>query len=443
MAKVIVMPKLGLTMTEGLIGTWYKDEGEAVAAGENLFSVETDKLTNDIESTETGLLRKILKPAGATVDCMVPVAIIAAANEDITALLAVEAPALTTEPPTPLPDPTARTTAAAAASPGGAAASGGRIIAAPAAKKLAAEKDVDLAQVTGTGPKGRITIKDVEAHLAAAPAAPKASPMARQLATDAGLELADIPADGRIMKADVRAYAAGLADPAAATDMTAAEERRPMSSMRRIIARRMTESWTYPAVTMDIKIDAGPMKALRQALKDTCKIGYTDMIIKCTAVALTEHPLLNAAIEGEEIVLKHYVNIGFAAALDEGLLVPVIKHADRKGLAAIAAEVRQLADDARSGRLSPDALSDGTFSISNLGMYGIESFSPIINLPEVAILGVNAIQDELILRDEEVTVRPTMKLSLTTDHRAVDGAVAAQFLQRLKALLENPGLLLL
>lgn len=430
MAKVVVMPKLGLTMTEGLIGTWYKKEGEAVTDGENLFGVETDKLTNDIESTETGIVRKILFPAGETVACLEPVAIIAAADEDISNLLTVKEKAPQSN--TPQKSEVVQKTKTSEKRGVGA-----RIIAAPAAKKLAAEKDVDLAQIQGTGPKGRITLKDVEDFLAAPESkSTKASPMAKKLAEQKGIDLTDIAVTGRVMKQDVLDYTVS-------ENAEALEERIPMNGMRKVIAKRMTESWTSPTVTFDIVVDVSKLADLKAALKEQCKVSYTDMLIKFVSKALMEYPLLNCSIDGDEIILKKYVNMGVAVAIEDGLLVPTIKNADKKGLAAIAKEVKQLAVDAREGKLSPDALVGGTFTISNLGMYGIDAFSPIINQPEVAILGVNAIREELCLKDGVVVSKPVMKLSLTADHRAVDGAVAAAFLKRLRELLENPGMMLL
>lgn len=433
MAKVIVMPKLGLTMTEGLIGSWYKKEDDSVEVSEKLFGVETDKLTNDIESTEAGILRKILVGEGSTVPCLEPVAIIGAADEDISSLI----PGSAAPPSSFVPQDSAAAKSKVISAPAAEKPAGGRIIAAPAAKKLAAERGIDLSQVKGSGPGGRITIKDVENYFAAEKIeSPKASPMAAKLAAEKGIDLADISSDGRIMKKDVLSYLSNH-------EAAALEERLPMSSMRKIISKRMTKSWSYPSVTFDISVDVTALLNLKNSLKEIIKISYTDMIIKCVSAALIEYPQLNCSIDEDAIIIKKYINIGVAVAIDNGLLVPVLRDADKKGLAVIAKEAKQLADDARTGRLSPDALSGGTFTITNLGMFGIESFSPIINLPEAAILGVNTIKEELALVNGEVIAKPVMKLSLTADHRAVDGAVAAAFLKRLKELMENPSLLLL
>jgi pyruvate dehydrogenase E2 component (dihydrolipoamide acetyltransferase) len=431
MAKAVVMPKLGLTMTEGRIEKWFIGEGEAVAAGDKLFEVTTDKLTNEVEAAESGILRKILVPAGESAECLKPIAVIGAADEDISEFVGGAAAPAAEEAP-----------AAAAEKPAEKApekAVGGRVLASPAAKKLAAEKGIDLSDVEGTGPKGRITEEDVERY--AAQPKTKASPMAEKIAEKNGVALDSVAHDGgRVMKQDVMNHiAASDAQNKAQTQ----EERVAMSPMRRVISQRMLQSWTAsPAVTYDIGVDITNLKALKGSFGDV-KITYTDFLVKILSKVLLEFPLLNCSIDGNELVYKHYVNIGVAVAVDSGLLVPVIKDAHIKGLAAISSEIKSMAADARSNALTPDKLSGGTFTVTNLGMYGIESFSPIINQPEVAILGVNAIKEELSLKNGEVVAVPMLKLSLTADHRAVDGAVAAEFLRKLKQYAENPYQLLL
>lgn len=427
MAQTLVMPKLGLTMTEGTIGRWFKSVGDHISVGEAIYEVETDKITNSVEATLEGTLLKIIVEAGGKVPCMEPVAIIGEPGEAIEDLApvaaAAEAPKETAAP-------------AAAAKPADAPTRpAGSVLASPAAKKRAKELGLDIGAITGTGPKGRITLEDVE-QFAAAPT-PKASPLAAKIAADKGVDLADIPADGRIMAKDVSDHLSR-----AATGQR--EEVVPMSAMRRVIAKRMSESaHTSPTVTLDISVDMSALIALKGQLAATdIKVSYTDMLVKMTGVALRAFPLLNCSVDGDNLIMKHYVNIGVAVALENGLVVPVIKDADQKRFTEISTEIRALAAQARAGTLGPDALSGGTFTITNLGMYGIESFTPIINQPEVAILGVNAIVDTLVLVDGQPVAIPKMKLSLTTDHRAVDGAVAAQFLARLKSFIEKPALLL-
>ncbi len=448
MAELIVMPKLGLTMTEGTISNWRKAEGDTVAQGEILFDVETDKISNEVEAKLSGVLRKIIVEEG-TVDIFQPVAVIGDAHEDISALLGggvAAAPALE-EAGTPAD------AGAAAAEEGEAAvpAAGGRIKASPYAKKTAALLSVDLRQVRGSGPEGRITEGDVRKYAAeggsGAAAKVKISPAAAIEAAALGIDPSGLHKEGRIMKEDIRSFAAASSKTAVQPAVQAAVQeitRVPMNSMRRIIAKRMLESQAVsPAVTYNMKLDTTALGVLRQQLKDTLKVTYTDLLVSIAAKALLEFPLLNCSIEGTEFVMRNYANIGVAVGLEEGLIVPVVKNAGQKGLAEISQEVKRLAAGARNNSLTSEELTGGTFTITNLGMYGMESFSPIINQPEVAILGVNAIVDTPVAVNGEIVIRPLMNLSLTADHRAVDGAVAAQFMQRIKAYAEKPALLLL
>lgn len=437
MAKIVVMPKLGLTMKEGTVARWYKNEGDEVGEKEVLFDVETDKLTNEVEAPEGGVVRKILVPEGETVECLKPLAIIASKDEDISSLLkeagasekAAEASKAQLET---VPEAAAQAEQSAEA---------GRIVAAPAAKKLAAEKGIDLGMVKGTGPGGRIVIKDVEDFHTAASAPQKVSPVAAKMAEELKVDVTGIRKEGRIMKEDVLAAAAAEA---AGVSPEGKEKRVRMTQMRRIIAARMQESWAVsPAVSYDIRVDVSRLMSIRESLKDKAKVTYTDLIVKIAAAALLEHPLLNSSIDGDEIIMKEYVNIGVAVAVEGGLLVPVIRGVQDKGLKEISETLSTLAQKAREGELSSDDLQGGTFTITNLGMFGIESFSPIINQPQSAILGVNAIVETPVVVGGEISVRPFMNLSLTADHRVVDGAMAAQFLKKVKELIENPELLLL
>lgn len=267
----------------------------------------------------------------------------------------------------------------------------------------------------------------------------KASPLAEKVAGKIGLDLHDVPAHGRVMAQDIMQYLRTGGSPAAQPQETV-----PMNGMRRAIAKNMQAShMTSPTVTYTLSVDMTELKRYRQQLKAVeVKVSYTDLLVKFVAKALLEFPLLNCTVDGEQIVYKHYVNMGVAVALDNGLVVPNIADADKKTLTQISAELKKLSAAARQGTLAPERMENGTFTITNLGMYGIESFSPIINQPEVAILGVNAMVDTPVVRDGEVVVRTLMNLSLTADHRVVDGAVAAQFLHRVKTLLENPALML-
>ena len=443
MAKVVVMPKLGLTMTEGTVSKWLKKVGDEIKSGEPFFEVETDKLTNTIEANTDGVVRHFFVEEGTTVPVLDKVAIIAAADEDISALLG-GAPAAAAAPEAPAAAPTA--SAAPVRAPGE------RVVAAPAAKKLAKELGIDLALVPGTGPNGRITLDDVKnwKPAPAAPAAPaaeeapktKASPLAAAVAKDLGIDLDKIGAKDRVLAEDILRYLESTREKA--PEEAPREEVVPMNGMRKAIAKNMLNShMTSPTVTANLSVDMSAMKAYREQLKaKEIKVSYTDLLVKFIAKALTEFPLLNCSVEDNKIVYKHYVNMGVAVALDNGLVVPNVTDADKKSLTEISKEIKELAKLAREGGLPMEKLRGGTFTITNLGMYGIESFTPIINQPEVAILGVTTMEDRAVVRGGEIVIRPMMTLSLTFDHRVVDGSVAAEFLQRVKALLENPALML-
>ncbi|WP_414733388.1 dihydrolipoamide acetyltransferase family protein [Acetobacterium carbinolicum] len=439
MAKFLVMPKLGLTMTEGNIANWRKVEGDSVTMGEIIFDVETDKITKEFESPGEGIIRKILVSEG-TVEVLKPIAIIGKADEDISALLAeaekaVASPvASATKPDAPEPPKAEQ----APVKP----ATGGRVKASARTKKIAAELKIDIAQVTGTGPQGAITEKDVNEFAEKAKTAqPKISPTAGVIAAGLGVDPGQINKDGRIMKADVLAFKQNAdflkyADPQEFT--------KPMSAMRKIIASRMSASQeTAATVNYNQRVDTTAMKQLREELKSTTKITYTDILVKILSRVLLEFPLLNSAIVGTDIVTRNYVNIGVAVALPDGLIVPVVKFANKLDLGAISTEIKALAEKARNNELETDEITGGTFTLTNIGMFGMESFTPIINQPEVAILGINTIIDTPMVVEGQVVIKPMMNLSLTADHRVVDGSVAAQFVARLKELIEKPGLLLL
>ena len=442
MAKVVVMPKMGLTMTEGTVSKWLKKIGDEVKEGEPFFEAETDKLTNTIEATASGVVRHFFVEEGTTVPVLEKVAIIADAGEDISALLGDAAPAAA-------PEAAAAPAAAAPAAP--VRAPGERIVAAPAAKKLAKELGIDLALVPGTGPNGRITLDDVK-NWKPAPAAPaveeepkkKASPLAAAVAKDLGIDLEKVEAKDRVLAEDILRFLENTREKAEEKEEAPREELVPMNGMRKAIARNMLNSvQTSPTVTMNLSVDMTAMKAYREQLKSQeIKVSYTDLLVKFVSKALLEYPLVNCSVEDNKIRYKHYVNMGVAVALDNGLLVPNIPDADKKSLTEISAEVKELAKQAREGSLPMDRLKGGTFTITNLGMYGVESFTPIINQPEVAILGVTTIEDRAVVRGGEIVIRPMMTLSLTVDHRVIDGSVGASFLQRVKNLLENPALML-
>jgi pyruvate dehydrogenase E2 component (dihydrolipoamide acetyltransferase) len=311
----------------------------------------------------------------------------------------------------------------------------------PAARRLARELGVEIARVTGTGSGGRITEKDVQAfHDSRAPVA--ATPLARRMAEEEGLDLTEIQGTGpggRITEDDVLSVLEGGAGPPVARPGVV-----PFAGMRQAIAEGMLESLHSMAqLTLTTQADVTGLVELRDLLRQRweARVSYTDLIVKAAAVALREHPILNSMLVGEEIVLHDEVNVGVAVALDEGLIVPVVRHADRKTVLEIHAEILDLARQAREGTLSVDQVTGGTFTVTNLGMYGVDAFTPIINPPQVAILGVGRITEGLALQGGQVVSRSKMALSLTIDHRVVDGAPGAAFLQTLVQLLEHPALI--
>lgn len=422
MAQMLVMPKLGLTMTEGKIVKWLKNEGDTVSMGDEICEIETDKLTNVMESSADGVLLKIVTKAGETVTCLSPIAYVGEAGEIVESEQIVK-PEQIDEVKAPVSGSQIPSSTAPSE----------RIKASPAARKLAKEKGIDLSAVTASSPGKGISLQDVEAFLSTPGV--RATGLAKKIAEERGIDLGSIYTGDRIKAGDL---------PDVQSDRLP-EERQPMSPMRKIIARRMSESRSIsPEVTFDISVDMSAMQAAKADIAATgLKVSYTVLIVGIVARLLPEFPLINCSVDGETLIIKNYVNIGFAVALPDGLLVPVIKNADKKGFAAISEEIKSLANAAGSGKLSPADMEGGTFTITNLGAFGIESFTPIINQPEVAILGVNAIIDRPVVINGEIVIRPMMKLSLVADHRAVDGAVAAQFLRRLKEVLEKPVLTLL
>jgi len=435
MGQLLVMPKLGLTMTEGTIVEWFKKEGEEVKKGEKLFAVETSKLTNEVEAPASGVLRKIIHKDGKLA-VLEPVGILAGADEDISDLLKkagssenLEAEKKVEKQEKPKIEKEEEKN------------TGKRIKASPKAKRLAKELGVDLYKVEGTGPGGAISIEDIENYQPEEETKVKTSPTAEKVAENLGVDINKIEKSERIMKDDVVGYKnfemlKEMADPV--------ETREKMTNMRSVISERMSQSQeTSAAVHYNLSVDTREMKRLRDKLKPIKKITYTDIIVKIVSRVLLEFPILNSSVDGDEIIKRNYTNIGVAVALDEGLIVPVVKYANIKGLKTISDDIKELADKARSNTLQPDEMTGGTFTVSNLGMFNIESFTPIINQPEVAILGINTIKETAVKVDGELQFIPMMTLSLTADHRVVDGSVAAQFLNRLKEYIENPNILIL
>ncbi|OPL08733.1 MAG: hypothetical protein AVO33_09140 [delta proteobacterium ML8_F1] len=434
MAQLIVMPKLGLTMKEGKLVKWNKQVGDTINLGEKIFVAETDKLTNDVEATQAGTLLKILQEEGSTVKVLEPLGIVGREGEDISQLLA----GLDSDSGKEVK--VKETAAPQAAKPQIPGKPEGKIKASPKAKKLAEARGVDLSLVQGTGPAGSITEKDVEGYEPPSQKV-KMSPTAANVAKTLGVDPGTMEASGRLMKEDVVAHwnrqsLEELIQPL--------ETRTPMSSMRRVIAERMRESLETSAVVhYNLSVDTTEMTRLREKLKPVYKVTYTDLIVKIVSAALMANPLLNASVEGEEIITRNYVNMGVAVALEEGLIVPNIKFSQAKGLKTISQEIQELSGKARAGTLTLDEMTGGTFTVTNLGMFNMESFTPIINQPEVAILGINSIMEVPAKVDGELVFKPMMTLSLSADHRVVDGSEGAKFLNLVKSYMENPSILML
>lgn len=416
-ATVIRMPKMSDTMTEGVIASWLKKVGDKVKSGDILAEVETDKATMELESYEDGTLLYIGVEAGKSVPVDGIIAIIGEAGADYQALLNQQsAPVAKTAAPvveTAVAASVTTSTAAPATQSvaGSSTAEGGRIKASPLAKRLAKEKGLDISQIKGTGEHGRIVKRDVEAFV------PAAAPAKQESATPVA-----------IPQRSTAAYEESF------TEL-------PVSQMRKTIARRLSESaFTAPHFFLTVEINMDKAMAARQSMNEVApvKISFNDMIIKACAVALRKHPMVNASWQGDKIRINHHIHIGVAVAVEDGLLVPVVRFADTKSLSEISAEVKELGSKAKNKKLQPADWAGNTFSISNLGMFGIEEFTSIINQPDSCILSVGAIRQVPVVADGQIRIGNVMKVTLACDHRVVDGATGAAFLQTLVQLMEDP-----
>lgn len=425
MATEIIMPQLGLTMTEGTVTQWFKAVGDTVAAGEVIAEISTDKISNQLEATTGGTLLAIIVPAGSVAPVKAPIAIVGQPGEQVAAAAGPAAQEVAAAAPA-----AAAPASAPAAAP--AAAADGWVQASPLARRLAKEQGIDLAKVTATGPDGLVVERDILA--AAAVPGVKASPLAAKVAADNGVDLGSIAKDGRIMKDDVLA---ALPKAALAAGI-------PLTGMRKVIADRMRLSWqTTPHVHHTVEVDMFEALKLKDKLTQMgTKFSLTELIVKCTAKALAEFPMVNNACVDGKLVINQAVNIGVAVALENGLIVPVVRNADQKTLSQLRTEIAELAAKARQGKLLPDEYTGGTFTISNLGMYGVDHFTPIINPPESGIIGVCRTVERPVVVDSAIVIRPLMNLCLGYNHCIVDGALAGQFMARVRQLLEQPLLLL-
>jgi pyruvate dehydrogenase E2 component (dihydrolipoamide acetyltransferase) len=413
MEEVILMPRLSDTMTEGVIAEWHKKVGDKVNKGDLLAEVETDKATMELESYKTGTLLYIGAQKGDKVPVNSLLCVIGEEGKvDLEAIKAAAQGGGAVAPAAASQAAEAAPAAAAAEAPAAATTENGRVKASPLARKLAAEKGINLQEVQGSGDGGRIVKSDIESFQPTAKAAAPATSTASAPAASA---------------------AAGTA--------TVSYEDRPVSQMRKTIARRLAESkFTAPHFYLTMSIDMDKAVASRAQLNELApvKISFNDMVLKAVAVALKQHPVVNSSWLGDTIRVNHHVNIGVAVAVEEGLLVPVVRNADTKGLAQIAAEVKEFAGKAKAKKLQPSDWEGSTFTISNLGMFGIDEFTAIINPPDSCILAVGAIQQVPVVKNGAVVPGNIMKVTLSCDHRVVDGASGAAFLQTVKSLLEEP-----
>ena len=398
MATTVIMPKLGLTMKEGTIEKWLKQEGDRVEKGEPLVEIITEKLNFQYESPASGILRKILHPEGKVVAVTTPIAIIAEEGEALPEFDAIK-PEVPAETPMP-----------AAAVRSETKKHGERIFATPAARKIAQEKGIDLSLLKGSGPEGRIIQTDV------------------------------LTAAERIQTEGARA---------SVPEQKPTEKLIPLKGIRKIIAQRMTESFRdVPHFYLSVEVDMSAVQDLKEKVKDEVekrakiKLTVTDILVKVAAAALKEHPIMNSRIEGDQIRLLEEINVGVAIALEDGLIVPVVHRADQKSLTEIASAIRTLTKRARRGKLALEDVGGGTFTLSNMGMLGIDKINPIINPPECSILGVGRTVEKPVARRGEIQVKPMAWLTLSSDHRIVDGAAAGLFLNRIQKIIENPAFLL-
>ena len=464
MAEVIIMPKLGFNMNEGKLVQWYKNEGDEIAKGEPLFSIETDKTNMDIEATSDGVVKKLLIEEGDQIPVTLPIAVVGAADEDVSAVIADAKAQLESGGAAPAEEKEEAPAAAPAEEKKPAAvpkAEGGRLKITPRARRVAAENDLsieDLA-ITGTGWQGGICEQDILDYLESNKI--KATPVAAAMAKAEGIDLADITGtgvNGKIMKEDVEKAVAAAAKKAAAADEAAADEAEftadgkeimekvPYAGVRKVIGDRLSESkFTAPHLYFTQKVNMEDVIALRKkvnAAQDK-KTSVTDFIARATVIALQKYPEMNSSLVGDTIIKYKSVNLGIAVASPTGLIVPNIKDSQDLSVVELSKASTPLFEKAREGKLAIDEYSGGTFTISNLGMFGIENFTAIINPPEVGILSISSTKDEpfVVTKEDgskEIQIKPMMNIQLTVDHRIIDGLLAAQFVTEIKKLLENP-----
>jgi len=425
MPITITMPALSPTMTEGKLANWQVKEGDNVSSGDVLAEIETDKATMEVEAVDEGTVGKILIEGGTdNVAVNTPIAVLLEDGEDASALTGFEAgaasaPSAASAPAEP--EPVAETISAPKAAVAPAGQSSGRVFASPLARRIASTGGIDITTIPGTGPRGRIVKADVEAFIASGGVATKAAPAPTAAAPEA--------------------VAASM--PVSSTPPHDGEyEEIPLNGMRKTIAKRLTESkQTIPHFYLTIECELDNLLVMRKELNgrsDDYKISVNDFIIRASALALKKLPAANAIWGGDKILQYKDIDISVAVAVDGGLITPVVRTADQKGLASISGEMKELAGKAKDGKLMPEEYQGGCFSISNLGMFGIKEFSAVINPPQSAILAVGAGEQRPVIRDGAVAVATVMSVTLSCDHRVIDGAVGAELLKYFKGYIEEP-----
>jgi pyruvate dehydrogenase E2 component (dihydrolipoamide acetyltransferase) len=403
MATDISLPRLGQGMEAGTIVRWLKSEGDQVEKGEPLYELDTDKVTQEVEADASGVLLKILAGEGEEIEVGKRIAVIGEEGEEVEAEAEVEVEEDEQEEGSPAPAreeerERGREASKEEAEEKETARADGRIKASPLARRIARERNIDLAALTGTGPDGRIVAEDVE----------------RAATTPAHATVGAAPLEAEVV---------------------------PLTSLRKTIARRLTQAWEAPAFQISMSADMTRAQELRERLREQ-NVTVTDVLMKLAAIALLRHREVNAQFADDELRIFPNAHIGLAVATERGLIVPVLREVERKSLVQLAAERGEIVQRTREGKLSQEDLEGGTFTISNLGMYGVEIFTAVLNPPQSAILAVGAIEEKPVVENGELLARPLMAMTLTCDHRAVDGAKAAEFLRELKTLLEEPGLAL-
>jgi pyruvate dehydrogenase E2 component (dihydrolipoamide acetyltransferase) len=463
MAIEVTMPKLGLTMETGKITEWKKKEGEQVKKGEILLVVETEKITYEVEAPGDGILH-IVVPVEGEVPVAELIGYLAADKAEYDKVAAGGGAPAAAAAPAPVTAPAAQAAAPAAVPAAKAAAParapGERVKSSPYARKLADEAGIDIALVAGSGSEGRVVAKDVEAFKESGPRI-RMTPVAEKMVADLKLDASQITGTGpggKITKEDIEQFAARQKAPAAAAPaekktgeakMEEGDKLVKLTSMRKVIARKMLESCNQAAQAyMTNSIDATLIQEFREKILKTAekkhgvRVTITDFVIKITAMALERHPVINTRWTADGILFLKNINIGMAMAIKDGLIVPVIHNANKKSIIQIAKDRTALIDKGRGGKLGPAEMTGGTFTVSAMGMFGTELFTAIINQPENAILGVGAIIDKPVVVNKQIVIKPMMNLSLTYDHRTIDGADAGRFLQTLKELHDDPMLIL-